>query len=76
MAHGQTPETSVVIETIDVETSYLMLDCQLGDRVTTNPESRDLLSCRSDSRSISCIERVQMDFRRQCTNLRIVRRRH
>jgi len=67
-----TPET---IETVDVQTPYLALDYKVGDRVSTSPESRDLLSCRSDNRSISCIERVQMDFTNQCTNLKIVRKR-
>ena len=64
-----------VIETFDIETPSLMFDCQVEDTVTTSPESRDLLACRSDNRSTSRIVRVQMDFRKQCTNLRIVRQR-
>jgi uncharacterized protein YfdQ (DUF2303 family) len=64
-----------IIETADVQTPYLVLNYELGDRVGASPESRDLLSCRSDNRSTSTIERVQMDFQKQCTNLRIVRRR-
>jgi hypothetical protein len=63
------------IETVDVQTPYLVLDYEVGDRVSANPESRDLLSCRSDNRSISWIERAQMDFTNQCTNLKIVRKR-
>jgi hypothetical protein len=66
---------SGVIETVDVQTPYLAFDYQVGDRVTCSPESRDLLSCRRDNRSISCIKRVQMDFEKQCTNLKIVRQR-
>ena len=66
---------SAVIETIDVQTPHLVFDYRVGDRVTSNPESRDLLSCRSDNRSTSWIERVQMDFTKQCTNLKIVRKR-
>ncbi len=46
-----------------------------GDMVSTSPQSRDLLSCRSDNRSKSHIVRVQMDFEKQCTNLKIVRQR-
>ena len=67
-----TPET---IETVDIQTPYLVFDYQLGDRVSTSPESRDLLGYRSDNRSASFIERVQIDFAKQCTNLKVVRRR-
>ena len=63
------------IETIDIQTPYLVLDYHLGDRVSSGPESRDLFCRRSDNRSMGCIERVQMDFRKQCTNLRVLRRK-
>ena len=63
------------IETFDIQTPSLMFDCQIGDTVITSPESKDLLSSRSDNRSTSRIVRVQMDFQKQCTNLRIVRQR-
>jgi len=66
---------SEVIETVDLQTPYLAFDYKLGDRVTASPESRDLLGCRGDNRSVSWIERVQMDFQKQCTNLKIVRKR-
>jgi hypothetical protein len=66
---------SEVIETADVQTPYLAFDYQVGDQVTCNPESRDLLGCRRDNRSISWIRRVQMDFENQCSNLKIVRQR-
>jgi len=62
-------------ETASVRTAYLALDYEVGDKVSASPESRDLLSCRNNNRSTSWIERVQMDFRNQCTNLRIVRQR-
>ena len=67
--------SSEVIETIDVETSFLAFDYQVGDIVTSAPESRDLLGCRSDNRSVRCIGRVQMDFENQHTNLKITRKR-
>jgi len=67
--------TSQTIETIDIETPCLLLDYRVGDRVTSNPESRDLFSCRSDNRSESYVERVRMDFKKQCTNLRVLRKR-
>jgi len=64
-----------VIETFDIQTPSLMLDYQIGDIVSTSPESRDFLACRSDNRSTSRIVRAQMDFQKQCTNLKIVRQR-
>jgi hypothetical protein len=64
-----------ITETFDIQTPYLMFDCQVGDTVATRPESRDLLACRSDNRSTSRITRVRMDFEKQRTNLRIVRQR-
>jgi len=66
------PET---IETIDIQTPNLVFDYKVGDRVIASPESRDLLACRSDNRSRIWIERVRMDFAKQCTNLKIVRQR-
>lgn len=66
------PET---IETIDIQAPYIAFDYHVGDKVTSSPESRDLLSIRNDNRSISLIERLRMDFRNQCTNLKIIRKR-
>jgi hypothetical protein len=68
--------SSEVIETFDIQTPSLAFDYQLGDTVSTSPESRDLLACRSDNRSSSRVVEVQMDFRKQCTNLKIVRQRN
>jgi len=67
--------SSEIIETVDVQTPILSFDYEVGDRVSASPESRDLLSTRSDNRSKSQIVRVQMDFQKQCTNLKIVRKR-
>jgi len=64
-----------VIETFDIQTPSLAFDYQIGDVVGTSPESRDLLTCRSDNRSRNRIVGVHMDFREQCTNLKIVRER-
>jgi len=68
-------DSAVTIETADVQTPYLTLNYEVGDRVAASPEGRDLLSVHSDNRSLCTIERVRMDFRRQCTNLRVIRRR-
>jgi len=67
--------TSQTIETLDIQTPYLVLGYKVGDKVTSSPESRDLISYRSDNRSESHIERVQMDFAKQCTNLTVTRKR-
>lgn len=71
----QAVATPAVIETIDVQTPTLRLHLHPGDTVASSPESRDLLSCRRDNRSVVRIERVHMDLRNQCTNLHLVRER-
>ncbi|MFB0524296.1 MAG: hypothetical protein ACETVZ_02065 [Phycisphaerae bacterium] len=68
--------SSEAVETFDIQTPSLMFDYRVGDIVGASPESRDLLACRSDNRSRSKIVRVQMDFEKQCTNLKIVRQRN
>jgi hypothetical protein len=68
--------SSEVIETTKVQTPCLVFDYRVGDKINASPESRDLLSCRSDNRSVRRIERVQLDFQKQCTNLKIVRQRN
>lgn len=74
--HSIAAASPEIIETFDVQTPTLVFDYQLGDMVGTSPESRDLLSCRSDNRSRSRIVWVHIDFRKQCTNLKIVRERN
>ena len=63
------------IETIDAETTILGLHYIIGDRVTCSPDSRDVLGIRRDNRSRFVIERVEMDFTKQTTRLRIERKR-
>jgi hypothetical protein len=67
--------SSAIIETTDLQTPFLALHFEPGDRVMTGLDSRDLLSCRRDNRSLIWIEHVQMDFRSQCTRLKLVRQR-
>jgi hypothetical protein len=43
--------------------------------VTSSPDSRDLLSTRRDNRSLLWIDRVQVNFREQCTRIKTRRRR-
>ncbi len=71
----QAQSSPALIETIDMRTPTLRPHLQPGDRVTSSPESRDLFACRRDPRSVVRIERVRIDFRNQCTDLRLVRRR-
>lgn len=68
-------DSAATIESIDVQQPILGFDYWVGDVVTSSPESRDLLGSRSDSRSTSRVVQVQMDFKSQCTNLKIVRKR-
>ena len=63
------------IENVNIETLYPAYDYQVGDRVTTSVHGRDILGCRGDNRSICRIDCVRIDFRRQCTELKIVRQR-
>lgn len=69
------PEGSDVVETIDIQTPMVGMHYEVGDRVTVSPDSRDILGVRRDNRSIFWIDRASMDFEKQCTNLRILRRR-
>ena len=71
----RTEVSAWTIETVDIQTPFLEFDYKVGDIVRTSPESRDWLARRSDNRSRSRIVRVQMDFEKQCTNLKIVRQR-
>jgi len=66
---------SEVIETIDVQTPMVVTYYEVGDRVKPSPDSRDILGVRCDNRSIFWIERVAMDFEKQSTNLKVLRRR-
>jgi len=68
-------KTSEIIDTIEVQTPYLVFDYKVGDIVISCPESRDLLGTRKNNRTVCKIDRVRMDFERQCTNLKIVRQK-
>jgi hypothetical protein len=67
--------SAAIIERTDLQTPTLALHFEPGDRVTSSPDSRDLLSVRGDNRSLVWIERVQMDFKNQCTHMKIARQR-
>ncbi len=65
--------TEHAIERAKVQTPCLDFGFQAGDRISIGALSRDLLSLKSDNRSICWIERVHIDFVKQCTGLDIVR---
>jgi len=67
--------SGAIIETADLQTPALALHFEPGDRVTSSPDSRDLLNCQRDSRSLIWIDHVQMDFKNQCTRLKLIRQR-
>jgi len=58
-----------------IRTMYLLPDYQVGNKVTSNSSGTDLLGCRAGRRGVSIIERVEMDFKRQFTELEVVRKR-
>ncbi|MBN2020059.1 MAG: hypothetical protein JW749_07535 [Sedimentisphaerales bacterium] len=66
---------ATAIETFDIQTPHLALGFEVGDVVKTNPDDRDIFSTGSDNRSTSVIEKVRMNFEKQATELRVVRRR-
>ncbi|MBN1796735.1 MAG: hypothetical protein JW804_08680 [Sedimentisphaerales bacterium] len=66
---------SEIIETVDLQTPYLALHYSVDDNITTPSQSRDILSLSSDNRSTCRIKKVRMDFKNQCTELKIVRQR-
>jgi len=73
--HQRAANARHVVETTEIQTPALTLHLHPGDRVTSSPDSRDLLSSQRDNRSLVWIERVQVDFRQQCTRLKLMRQR-
>ncbi|MFH1371025.1 MAG: hypothetical protein ABII09_07040, partial [Planctomycetota bacterium] len=68
-------QAGAAIETFDIQTPYLAVGFEVGDIVKTNPEDRDIFSAISDNRSTSVIEKVRMDFKKQLTDIKVIRRR-
>ena len=52
-----------------IKTMTLFPDYDVGDLAAGNPDSRDIFS--SDGRNVHCVERAEMDFDNQCTQLEI-----
>ncbi|MCF7956136.1 MAG: hypothetical protein K9M75_10065 [Phycisphaerae bacterium] len=64
-----------IIETIDVETPFVRTTVAVGDRVISGSDGRDICGIRNDRRSVFWIDRAVMDFEKQTTRLRILRKR-
>ncbi len=62
-------------EQMQIKTACLSPVFAVGDRISTSPDSRDILSVKYDNRSICRIEKVQMDFANQQTILTTVKKR-
>jgi len=62
-------------EEIVVSTPVAAMHYHVGDRCVCSPDSRDIIGVKSDNRSVFWVERVEMDIEKQCTRLRILRRR-
>jgi hypothetical protein len=58
-----------ITENYQIQTPMLVLDYDVGDVMTDSPESRDIFG--QDNRTVKVIERAEMDFDNQCTQLRI-----
>lgn len=64
-----------IIETIEVETPFVRTTASVGDRVISGADGRDAIGSRNDRRSVFWVDRVLMDFDRQMTRLKILRKR-
>lgn len=62
-------------EQMQIKTACLSPVFTVGDRISTGPDSRDILGVKYDNRSICQIEKVQMDFANQQTILTAVKKR-
>lgn len=72
---GRADASSQIVETAQIRTPTLIVHASPGDRVTSSPDSHNLLACGGNHRSLAWIERVHVDFRKQCTQLKIVNQR-
>lgn len=64
-----------VIETIDIETPFVRTSISVGDRIVSSADGRDVIGSVSDGRSVFWVDRAVMDFKKQTTRLRVLRKR-
>lgn len=63
------------IETVEAQMPFAAMSYCPGQNVITGPDARDITGAGFDNRSVFWIERVSIDFVKQCTTLKILRSR-
>lgn len=61
-------------DTYEVQTPYLVMGLEVGDKVVCNPDCRDVLETRNNFYP-AMVEQVRMDFEKQVTQLKVMRHR-
>ncbi len=74
-ARAMAENSTQTIETFQIGTSVLTTGFSIGDKITTGPDSKDILGIKYDSQSTCYIEKIKMDFARQQTFLEIIKKR-
>jgi hypothetical protein len=74
-AQSLSDSSGFVTEQLQIKTPCLSPIFTPGDRISTGPDSRDILGVKYDNRSICRLEKVQMDFANQQTILTAVKKR-
>ena len=74
-AQGLSASSGFAAEQLQIKTACLSPIFTVGDRISTGPDSRDILGVKYDNRSICRLEKVQMDFANQQTILTAVKKR-
>jgi len=64
-----------IIETIEAETALVRTNIDVGQKVVSSVDGRDVIGARGDNRSVFWVDRVVMDFVNQTTKLNIFRKR-
>jgi hypothetical protein len=61
------------VETINVKTPFLEYGYRVGDIIEASPDGSDIMDLRYEAAGAIGIDKVQMDFKRQCTHIKITR---
>jgi hypothetical protein len=61
------------VDAINIRTPFLEYGYQVGDIIEASPDGSDILNLRYEAAVGTSIEKVQMDFKRQCTHIKIAR---
>ena len=74
-ARGLAENSTQTQETFQIGTPVLTTGFNIGDRITSSPDSRDILGIKYDPQSICYLEKINMDFIKQQTYLEIIKKR-